>query len=112
MTPALEPAQADPHTVTTGLVHVGLALAVVAQLAASPVLQGPTETSAGNAVFQMHRQSGFTVLALPVPADTHVPATRDGGRSALSLALRRASRRLHRGPFGSPPHRLSASTAR
>lgn len=63
MTLALEPSHADPHALSTRLVHAGLALAVSTQLATSLVMEGPTETSAGDILFQAHRYSGFAALA-------------------------------------------------
>lgn len=63
MSLALETPQPDQHAHSTRLVHAGLALSICAQLATSLIMQGPTETAAGDAIFQFHRYSGFAALA-------------------------------------------------
>lgn len=52
------------HTRATRLVHAGLALAIVTQLATSLVMHGPNETQAGDMLFQVHRYSGLTATVL------------------------------------------------
>ena len=53
------------HNRTTRLLHAGLALAIVTQLATSLAMQGPDDVQAGDLLFQVHRYSGLaaTVLA-------------------------------------------------
>lgn len=63
MSLALETPQPDQHAHSTRLVHAGLALSICTQLATSLIMQGPTETAAGDAIFQLHRYSGFSALA-------------------------------------------------
>lgn len=63
MSLALETSNPDQHALSTRLVHAGLALSISTQLATSLMMQGPTDTSAGDAIFQLHRYSGFAALA-------------------------------------------------
>lgn len=63
MSLSLETPQPDQHAFSTRLVHAGLALSICTQLATSLIMQGPTETAAGDAIFQLHRYSGFAALA-------------------------------------------------
>ena len=56
----------DQHALSTRLVHAGLALSICTQLATSLIMQGPTDTSAGDAIFQLHRDSGFAALDFAV----------------------------------------------
>ena len=65
MSLALETLQPDQHSLSTRLVHAGLALSICTQLATSLIMQGPTDTTAGDAIFQLHRYSGFAALSLP-----------------------------------------------
>ena len=53
------------HNRATRLLHAGLAVAVVTQLATSLAMQGPDDVQAGDILFQVHRYSGLaaTVLA-------------------------------------------------
>ncbi|WP_425102435.1 cytochrome b/b6 domain-containing protein [Tropicibacter sp. S64] len=62
MSLALETPQPDQHSLSTRLVHAGLALSICTQLATSLFMQGPTDTTAGDAIFQLHRYSGFAAL--------------------------------------------------
>ena len=57
------PLPADQHALSTRFVHAGLATSVCLQLATSLIMQGPSETSAGDNLFQLHRYSGFAALA-------------------------------------------------
>jgi cytochrome b561 len=66
MSLALETPDPDQHALSTRLVHAGLALSICSQLATSLIMQGPTDTSVGDAMFQLHRYSGFAALALAV----------------------------------------------
>ena len=66
MSLALETSQADQHALSTRLVHTGLALSICTQLATSLIMQGPSETSAGDAIFQIHRYSGFAALTFAI----------------------------------------------
>ena len=59
----LESPNPDQHALSTRLVHAGLALSISTQLATSLIMQGPTDTTAGDAIFQLHRYSGFAALA-------------------------------------------------
>lgn len=63
MSLALETPDPDQHALSTRLVHAGLALSICTQLATSLVMQGPTDAAAGDAIFQLHRYSGFAALA-------------------------------------------------
>lgn len=47
------------HTRVTRLIHMGLAITIILQLATSLVMSGPGETRPGDALFQLHRLSGF-----------------------------------------------------
>lgn len=62
MSLAFETPQADHHALSTRLVHAGLALSICTQLASSLIMQGPSETSMGDAIFQIHRYAGFAAL--------------------------------------------------
>lgn len=62
MSLALETPQVGHHGYSTRLIHAGLALSICTQLVTSLVMQGPTETSAGDVIFQIHRYSGFSAL--------------------------------------------------
>ena len=63
MSLALETPDPDQHALSTRLVHAGLALSICSQLATSLIMQGPTDTTVGDAMFQLHRYSGFAALA-------------------------------------------------
>ncbi|MEC3862078.1 cytochrome b/b6 domain-containing protein [Mesobacterium sp. TK19101] len=63
MSLAFETPDPDQHAHATRLVHAGLALSISTQLATSLIMQGPTDTAAGDAIFQLHRYSGFAALA-------------------------------------------------
>lgn len=66
MSLALETPDPDQHALSTRIVHAGLALSICSQLATSLIMQGPTDTTAGDAMFQLHRYSGFAALAFAV----------------------------------------------
>ena len=59
----LNTAKEDHHALSTRIVHAGLAAAICVQLLSSLVMHGPTETTPGDMIFQVHRYSGFVALA-------------------------------------------------
>ncbi|MCA8880556.1 MAG: cytochrome b/b6 domain-containing protein [Rhodobacteraceae bacterium] len=59
---AQETPPADYHALSTRIVHAGLALSICVQLATSLIMQGPSDTSAGDLLFQIHRYSGLAAL--------------------------------------------------
>ena len=62
MSLAFETPQADHHALSSRLVHAGLALSICTQIASGLIMQGPSETSMGDAIFQSHRYAGFAAL--------------------------------------------------
>ncbi|MFD1342593.1 cytochrome b/b6 domain-containing protein [Litorisediminicola beolgyonensis] len=69
MIAASHPTPTDPttdHTLSTRLVHAGLALAVVTQLVTSLVLEPAEDGHAGNLWFEVHEYAGLSAFALIV----------------------------------------------
>lgn len=62
MSLALENPLPDQHARSTRLVHACLAVSICTQLFTSLIMHGPTDTTAGDAIFQLHRYSGFAAL--------------------------------------------------
>lgn len=50
------------HTLPTRLIHAGLALSIITQLATSLVMRAPHGTSPGNLLFEVHEYSGYAAL--------------------------------------------------
>jgi len=75
---------ASPHSRLTRLVHAGLALAVVVQLATSLLMEKPKPGQPENLFFEVHEYSGLTALAF-VFAFWAVVMTRRRGTEAAAL---------------------------
>lgn len=93
MTSAPETPTPDQHALSTRLVHAGLALAVSTQLVTSLVMAGPTDSSAGDVLFRVHRYSGLVALGFALLFWLALTARRHGTPPAALFPWFSAGRR-------------------